>query len=260
MRVLRLGSKDDEGSDVHTWQWFLVGLGYRIKADGVFGRLTTAATIAFQRREGLTDDGIVGNATWGKAMQLGLPGSTDGDLSEASQDWPPPPPFHPLSVEEKVALFGKFSYVIAPTSSSPEAIRVVDGWGTKNLQLVEIPQLKSVLGAPSKVQLHHLVVDQVLGTWKDWDDAGLLSLIKSWDGSYAPRLVRGSTSTLSSHAWGTGFDVNARWNPMGTIPALVGSMGSVRKLVPAANGRGLWWGGHFKGRKDGMHFEVAVLP
>jgi hypothetical protein len=30
-------------------------------------------------------------------------------------------------------------------------------------------------------------------------------------------------------------------------------------LVPVANLWGFWWGGHYDGRKDGMHFEVAFI-
>jgi hypothetical protein len=36
-----------------------------------------------------------------------------------------------------------------------------------------------------------------------------------------------------------------------------GKKGSVRELVPIANKHGIYRGGHFKGRPDGMHFEVA---
>jgi hypothetical protein len=68
--------------------------------------------------------------------------------------------------------------------------------------------------------------------------------------------VRGSNTTLSNHAWGTGFDINAKWNPLGAVPALRGDTGSVRELVPIAHDHGFFWGGHFS-RSDGMHFEVA---
>jgi hypothetical protein len=40
---------------------------------------------------------------------------------------------------------------------------------------------------------------------------------------------------------------------------LVGEKGSVRELVPIANRWGFYWGGHYNGRPDGMHFEVAFL-
>jgi len=29
--------------------------------------------------------------------------------------------------------------------------------------------------------------------------------------------------------------------------------------VPLANEHGFYWGGHFRHRPDGMHFEIAVL-
>ena len=61
---------------------------------------------------------------------------------------------------------------------------------------------------------------------------------------------------LSSHAFGTAFDINARDNRIGATPALRGSRGSVRALVPLANAHGFYWGGHFEDRPDGMHFEA----
>jgi hypothetical protein len=39
----------------------------------------------------------------------------------------------------------------------------------------------------------------------------------------------------------------------------VGQHGSVRELVSIANEHGFFWGGHFDKRRDGMHFEVAVI-
>ena len=60
-------------------------------------------------------------------------------------------------------------------------------------------------------------------------------------------------------AFGAAFDVNVEWNALGATPALVGTRGSVRELVPSANRLGLFWGGHYDHRKDSMHFEVAKL-
>jgi len=40
--------------------------------DGIFGPLTHAATVEFQRQNGLTPDGIAGIATWAKMDELGL--------------------------------------------------------------------------------------------------------------------------------------------------------------------------------------------
>jgi predicted lactoylglutathione lyase len=52
--------------------------------------------------------------------------------------------------------------------------------------------------------------------------------------------------------------VNEPFNKFGSMPALVGQRGSVRKLVSIANEHGFYWGGHFS-NPDGMHFEVAFL-
>jgi peptidoglycan hydrolase-like protein with peptidoglycan-binding domain len=68
MRVLKLNS---HGDDVAKWQQFLLDAGFKPGiADGFFGPATETATIAFQRKRGLTADGVVGNETFGKAMTL----------------------------------------------------------------------------------------------------------------------------------------------------------------------------------------------
>jgi hypothetical protein len=99
MRTLRLNAK---GDDVKVWQAFLRSIGlYDSEPDGGFGPRTFAATQAFQRAHSLKDDGVVGNKTFGAAMQLGLDlapedpalpdGPTDG-VASMNDAWDPPPP------------------------------------------------------------------------------------------------------------------------------------------------------------------------
>ena len=57
---LQLGSA---GTAVKTMQQALKALGYSVSADGVFGALTQAALIAFQKRNNLTSDGVAGTKT-----------------------------------------------------------------------------------------------------------------------------------------------------------------------------------------------------
>ncbi|EYF08105.1 peptidoglycan-binding protein [Chondromyces apiculatus] len=52
-------------ADVKALQRELVRWGYTVKPDGRFGPSTQAAVKSFQRKQGLRDDGIVGNKTWG---------------------------------------------------------------------------------------------------------------------------------------------------------------------------------------------------
>ena len=61
--ALRSGSA---GGTVRLGQQKLNSLGERLTADGKFGAATAAAVQRFQRRNGLTADGIVGQGTWEK--------------------------------------------------------------------------------------------------------------------------------------------------------------------------------------------------
>ena len=61
--ALRSGSS---GGTVRLVQQKLNSLGERLTADGRFGAATAAAVQRFQRRNGLTADGAVGEGTWEK--------------------------------------------------------------------------------------------------------------------------------------------------------------------------------------------------
>lgn len=61
MSIIKKGSK---GKAVKVWQ-VIVG----VTADGDFGSKTKAATITFQKKYGLTQDGIVGDNTWRKGLE-----------------------------------------------------------------------------------------------------------------------------------------------------------------------------------------------
>jgi len=256
MRVLRAGCS---GDDVTRWQQFLTGLGLlRDPVNGLYDEATIQATKDFQRTYGLDDDGTAGTFTQGKAMTQGFAVLTD-DESEDGPGWPSKPDnVSPLCLADRKRIFGQFAYVPAPTASCPEGIRFVDNWPSENIVTVEVPQLVGVQGATGKVQFHKLAAPQLVALFQAWEDAGLMPLVRSWAGSWAPRFIRGSRTYLSNHAWATAFDINAGWNGLGAQPALKGRPGSVRELVALALDHGCFWGGWFD-RKDGMHFEVCAL-
>lgn len=61
--------KGSKGILVTIWQAYLVCRGYSIgDIDGSFGLKTYTATLAFQKANGLTRDGVVGKGTWSKAF------------------------------------------------------------------------------------------------------------------------------------------------------------------------------------------------
>jgi hypothetical protein len=259
MKVLKKGST---GPGVKKWQQFLHGQGFVFDkaSDGKFDKETVQKTKDFQAKYKLPPDGIVGNATFGKAMQLGFEGVDF--LSDPASNYPPEPNFPPLAnTAARQKLFGPLEYVAAPKPGEKENIRITNGWDKENLVDVALPQLAGIKGAPKslKVQFHRKAVKQLQDLWAAWAKAGLLQEILTWDGSYNPRFIRCSTSSLSNHAFGTAFDINAAYNPFGGQPALPGHKGCVFDLVPIANKFGFYWGGHFKTRRDGMHFEIAKL-
>lgn len=179
-----------------------------------------------------------------------------------SSNFPPRPAFPPLVTNrQREALFGRYDYVRAPRPGNPEAIRILGSWERDNIVEVPIPQLARALGAkaPAVIRFHRLAARQLQTLWEEWEAADLLNRIYSFDGGFVARFVRGSRSVLSNHAFGSAFDVNEAFNPFGQRPASNGRRGSVRDLVPIANRNGFYWGGHYQSRKDGMHFEVAVL-
>lgn len=64
--VLRLGS---QGEAVLAWQSRLKAQGYAMSLDGEFGPTTEAATRRFQHESNLTEDGIVGPATYAEMTE-----------------------------------------------------------------------------------------------------------------------------------------------------------------------------------------------
>lgn len=263
--VIKRGYK---GEPVEKWQTFLRGLGFVLVVDGDFGPKTEAATIEFQKRNGVTPaDGVVGNCTLGAAMAMGYEVLPTGQIE--ARNYPEKPEgLRPITHAERGAKFGSFKFEPAPSADFPEAIRITERSPEYRIALVHLPQLVGVKGFPTsgRVLFHAAAADSLVKLVEAWKKAGLLHHILTWGGAYFPRYVRGSRTTLSNHSWGTAFDINAAWNGLGRMPAKAGETGSVRELVELAVEHGYFWGGWWgKGKPDeagrlrgcdGMHFEA----
>ena len=247
MDTLRQGMA---GPDVLKWQIFLVGQGLMAEATtSTFDAPTLEATKKFQERHKLKADGIAGNKTIGQAQVLGFDVISDtGAQGDQSPDWPPLPDFKPLvGNDARAAIFGKFAYRHDPVPGNFENIKITDNWEQSNIVRLTLPQLAGVKGASATgaVRCHRLIATQLKQLWSEWQSAGLSPKVKTWAGMYVPRFIRGSTTVLSNHAFGTAFDINVAWNALGARPALAGTEGSVRELVSIAHKHGFYWGGHF---------------
>ena len=250
LQILKRGMK---GPLVGLWQEFLHGEGlYKHRIDRDFGGKTDTATKKYERGEALPPDGIVDDILWASAISRGL--------VVVGSRWllPNKPKFKPLSVSMKHKRFGVIKSKAAPTARNREAIKITNNWQAENLARVKVPQLIAVDGAPrsGRIFVHKKAVEPVKTLFQLWEKRGLLKHVRSWAGSWVPRYVRRAPGILSSHAWGTAFDINAAWNGLGRSPAAADRTGTVIPLVKAANECGFWWGGHWK-RPDGMHFELV---
>jgi hypothetical protein len=192
-----------------------------------------------------------------------LTASPSGPVVNRTEDltwWPPKPPFSPLTAVSRAALFGRFTFTATPTPYNPELIDIDPKWVASNIVEVEIPQLRKVLSEDHwrKVRFHRLGVERLRRLFAAWEEAGLINRIRSFDGTFVPRFVRGSRSLLSAYAWGTSFSINAGWNGLGATPAAPTQTGSNAELVPLANGLGFYWGGHFA-VPSGAQFELTEV-
>ncbi len=125
------------------------------------------------------------------------------------------------------------------------------------------------------------VRESFLKLWAAWEAQGVLEILKAtysptftpagqpkqivydgWAGAYNPRYKRGvahdqNPNHLSNHASGHAFDICSRRYPLGMK---VAGPDPMHLLVPIAEAHGWRWGGNFKSRCDGMHWESVGSP
>lgn len=218
MEPLRIGSK---GPLVEQWEIFLCGqrLLTDKEVDTTYTEATALATRAYQDRYHLGFDGTAGNQTIGYAMA-----HHGFELFElSSPDFPSQPPdAQALMFEDRQKLLGEIQFEAAPTADNPEAIRITNDWKKTHLTTVSIPQIRGVYGAPQSgvIEFNKAAAGQLQALFQDWEREGLLGRLLSWGGTFAPRFIRGSRTTLSQHCLPADQTV---WTPDG-----VAHMGDMR--------------------------------
>lgn len=109
------------------------------------------------------------------------------------------------------------------------------------------------VGFPKRIYCSRHIVGPLEKALNNLFTRGFADEMETWDGCYIIRNKRGSTKTWSLHAWGLAIDCNAATNRLGAKPTL--SDGFVKCWLDA----GFDWGGFWKTRPDGMHFQIASL-
>lgn len=250
MKSISLNSK---GFLVEKWQYFLIGRGYNVDATGKFDEKTLLSTFVFQKENCLKNDGIVGNQTFQKAMELGFL------LIEPVEN------FHPDDLLPEVPKFRtstpyllRHNFGPLPIIELSEGMIIIDdNWISENIVSIQIQNLKTDEN-PKNLCFHKKIKHKIIDLFQAWDNENLLQHIKTINTTFEIRYIRGHNGIISSHAYGIAMDINEKWNPIGHIPKYKNEIGSVRELVPIANELGFYWGGHMK-RSEGAHFEFARL-
>lgn len=80
-------------------------------------------------------------------------------------------------------------------------------------------------------------------------DRGLIGELKTFDGCFMERDVRGSPGVPSAHTYALAVDINAKTNPLGQTGDMSFALGQ------CFTDCGLFWGRRFT-RKDSMHFSL----
>lgn len=234
------------GADIRTAQHFLRGAGhYYGHAHGEFDEPTEEAVRLWQREHDLTPSGKIDTETLGRMISAGLPVVADHDAA-----LPAAPDVALLTNnEERFRHWGRFRFELDPQPKQPERIRILDAWEAQNIVAVACP----VFG-PGNIFLHKRVVGDYLSFIADVVAQGLAGDLAGPVESYAPRLMRGSRTTLSAHAFGIAIGFSECHCPLGATPPGLTAPTSYRRLAETALRHRWHWGGWSK-RVEGAHFE-----
>jgi hypothetical protein len=153
-----------------------------------------------------------------------------------------------LPPEWTKVYFGEFSAV--PGAGS---VTIDPAWVRANIVTARVPILGNVTCNRAFVPLVREALQAI-------QREGLSNLVDPahYGGCFAERLIRGSTSQISQHAYGVAIDVNVSTNLLGATPT------QDPRVIAAFLHHGFVWGGDFL-LPDGMHFEygcpaVQALP
>lgn len=102
-----------------------------------------------------------------------------------------------------------------------------------------------------KIFIHKDFQIRMMDAFGALETAKLHLEIKTFDGCFNIRPVRGSENVLSIHSWGCAMDLNAANNPL----ASAGKWSE--PFINTMESAGIFCGQHFHGRKDPMHFALV---
>jgi len=240
--------------DVTIVQNLLIARGYTTlgTANGVCGDGTVAAIVAYQAGFLRSPDGKIdpGGTTW-RHLSASYSGTTVTPPADSGSLTRPVPRPAAGSINQGLTAVSN-SYMLdklgaplvgggyntqcqQPTQPRLRRNLVLDTVGPFRVTGL-VPAVLSLKAVMADIQREQPAVYRVLGT------AGMLCC----------RLVRGSTTAISNHSWGTAIDL--------TLDGVLDAYGDdkvqvgLTLIAPIFNRHGWYWGAAFR-KEDGMHFE-----
>lgn len=255
-------------SDVETVQRLLAGKGLSPGTiDGLCGPRTMGAIFLFQRSFLACPDGRIDphGTTWRHLTGLVSPSGSSRPSSVAQDSPALPPPSQIQVLLTKVPRPSRESINNGLTSVSPQfmiqqlgrpretfssdcqpmtnrtLLKHLTRGPVGNFQVEGLrPAVESLRRAVAQVQIEQPAVYALLGT------AGMLCC----------RLVRGSSTAISNHSWGTAIDfkLNGVLDRRGDNQVQLG----LTLIASIMNQHGWFWGAAFR-TEDAMHFEASRM-
>lgn len=106
----------------------------------------------------------------------------------------------------------------------------------------------------TRVACHYMIAPLLSKVLKTIYDNGLWKKLENYGGCFNYRSIRGEPKKVSLHSFGIAIDFDTEDNPLGSTDLT--NMDPA--IVTIFENAGFLWGGHFKGRKDPMHFQYAI--
>tara|TARA_R110000868_G_scaffold400868_1_gene675602 strand:- start:6737 stop:7165 length:429 start_codon:yes stop_codon:yes gene_type:complete len=101
-----------------------------------------------------------------------------------------------------------------------------------------------------KILINKEFKDKLFNAFTQLEKEGLHTEIKTFDGCYNDRAVRGKSST-SLHAWCMAVDMNSAIEKLAQIKT-----NWSKRFIEIMIASGIFWGGNWQSRKDNMHFAL----
>lgn len=152
----------------------------------------------------------------------------------------------PLGPADRVVYNGKVQRELYRLYGDPR----VKGWGNKWMVVWKVKQEFPWFPA-EKIYIHKHFKAKLQIALRILETGNLHHEIKTFDGCYNVRMVRGTETILSVHSWGCAIDLNAQENPLGAESSWSYDFINVMEHC------GIYCGSRWQGRPDGMHFALV---